>query len=148
MPRSLPTRRRSTHCRSRFTAGRRRKDSMKDRLAQIALPIVGVLAVVALWAYMSTTVPYLPSPLKTWQDSKLYITQPLVKRGEMDQGIALLAYQSLIRVAKGFLLGALIATPLGFLLGLSKAFNRMFDPVIQVLRPISPLAWLWPGLIC
>jgi nitrate/nitrite transport system permease protein len=120
---------------------------MKDRLAQIALPIVGVLAVVALWAYMSTTVPDLPSPLKTWQDSKLYIMQPLVKRGEMDQGIALLAYQSLIRVAKGFLLGALIATPLGFLLGLSKAFNRMFDPVIQVLRPISPLAWLPLGLI-
>ena len=120
---------------------------MKDRVAQIALPIVGVLAVVALWAYMSTTVQDLPSPLKTWQDSKVYIMQPLVKRGEMDQGIALLAYQSLIRVAKGFLLGALIATPLGFLLGLSKAFNRMFDPVIQVLRPISPLAWLPLGLI-
>jgi nitrate/nitrite transport system permease protein len=96
---------------------------------------------------MSTTVPDLPSPLKTWHDSKVYITQPLVKRGEMDQGIVLLAYQSLIRVAKGFLLGALIATPLGFLLGLSKAFNRMFDPVIQVLRPISPLAWLPLGLI-
>ena len=120
---------------------------MKDRLAQIALPIVGILAVVALWAYMSTTVPDLPSPMKTWQDSKVYIMQPLVKRGEMDQGILLLAYQSLFRVAKGFLLGALIATPLGFLLGLSKAFNRMFDPVIQVLRPISPLAWLPLGLI-
>lgn len=96
---------------------------------------------------MSTTVKDLPSPVKTWQDSKIYIMEPLVKRGEMDQGIALLAYQSLIRVAKGFLLGALIATPLGFLLGLSKAFNRMFDPVIQVLRPISPLAWLPLGLI-
>jgi nitrate/nitrite transport system permease protein len=120
---------------------------MKDRLAQIALPIVGILAVVALWGFMSTTVTDLPSPLKTWQDSKLYVMEPLVKRGEMDQGIALLAYQSLIRVAKGFLLGALIATPLGFLLGLSKAFNRMFDPVIQVLRPISPLAWLPLGLI-
>jgi nitrate/nitrite transport system permease protein len=109
--------------------------------------MIGILAVVALWAFMSTKVPDLPSPIKTWQDSKVYIMQPLVKRGEMDQGIALLAYQSLIRVAKGFLLGALIATPLGFLLGLSKAFNRMFDPVIQVLRPISPLAWLPLGLI-
>jgi len=120
---------------------------MKDRFAQIALPIIGILAVVALWGFMSTTVKDLPSPVKTWQDSKIYIMEPLVKRGEMDQGIALLAYQSLIRVAKGFLLGALIATPLGFLLGLSKAFNRMFDPVIQVLRPISPLAWLPLGLI-
>jgi len=116
-------------------------------LAKIGLPIVGILAVIALWGFMSTRVPDLPSPVKTWQDSKLYILEPLVKRGEMDQGIGLLAYQSLIRVAKGFLLGALIATPLGFLLGLSKAFNRMFDPVIQVLRPISPLAWLPLGLI-
>jgi len=120
---------------------------MNDRLARIALPIVGILAVVALWAFMSTRVPDLPSPMKTWQESKLFIMEPLVKRGEMDQGIGLLAYQSLIRVAKGFLLGALIATPLGFLLGLSKAFNRMFDPVIQVLRPISPLAWLPLGLV-
>jgi nitrate/nitrite transport system permease protein len=120
---------------------------MKDRLARVVLPVVGILAVVALWAFMSTTVPDLPSPLKTWQDSRVYIMEPLVKRGEMDQGIGLLAYQSLIRVAKGFLLGALIATPLGFLLGLSKTFNRMFDPVIQVLRPISPLAWLPLGLI-
>ncbi len=120
---------------------------MKDRLTRIALPILGILAVMGLWGFMSTTVPDLPSPMKTWQDSKVYIMQPLVKRGEMDQGIGLLAFQSLIRVAKGFLLGALIATPLGFLLGLSKAFNRMFDPVIQVLRPISPLAWLPLGLI-
>src|SRR5437762_14277204 len=65
----------------------------------------------------------------------------------MDQGIGLLAFYSLIRVAKGFLLGILIGTPLGFMLGLSKTFNRMFDPVIQVLRPISPLAWLPLGLI-
>jgi len=120
---------------------------MRNRLTQIALPILGILAVLALWGFMSEKVPDLPSPIKTWQDSKVYIMEPLVKRGEMDQGIGLLAFQSLIRVAKGFLLGALIATPLGFLLGLSKAFNRMFDPVIQVLRPISPLAWLPLGLI-
>jgi len=120
---------------------------MKDRMARLFLPLIGILAVVGLWAAMSAYIPDLPSPLKTWQDSKLYIQQPLVKRGEMDQGILLLAYQSLVRVAKGFLLGALIATPLGFILGLSKTFNRMFDPVIQVLRPISPLAWLPLGLI-
>jgi nitrate/nitrite transport system permease protein len=116
-------------------------------MARLFLPLIGILAVLGLWAMMSTRIPDLPSPLKTWQDSKLYIQQPLVKRGEMDQGILLLAYQSLFRVAKGFLLGALIATPLGFILGLSKTFNRMFDPVIQVLRPISPLAWLPLGLI-
>ena len=89
----------------------------------------------------------LPSPLRTWEESKLYILEPFAKRGEMDQGIGLLAYYSLVRVAKGFLLGIAIATPLGFLLGVSPTLTRMFDPVMQVLRPISPLAWLPLGLI-
>jgi nitrate/nitrite transport system permease protein len=50
-------------------------------------------------------------------------------------------------VARGFLLGIAIATPLGFLLGVSRSLTRMFDPIMQVLRPISPLAWLPLGLI-
>ena len=73
--------------------------------------------------------------------------EPWAKRGEMDQGIARLAYYSLLRVARGFLLGIAIGTPLGFLLGMSMTAHRMFDPVIQVLRPISPLAWLPLGLV-
>jgi len=100
-----------------------------------------------VWAVLSANVQDLPSPMKTWQESKIYILSPFEKRGEMDQGIVRLASYSLFRVAKGFLLGIVIATPLGFILGLSKTFNRMFDPVIQVLRPISPLAWLPLGLI-
>jgi nitrate/nitrite transport system permease protein len=89
----------------------------------------------------------LPSPAQTWEDSKIYILQPWEKRGEMDQGVLRLALYSLWRVAKGFTLGLLIGTPLGFALGLSPTFTRMFDPVIQVLRPISPLAWLPLGLV-
>ena len=89
----------------------------------------------------------LPSPLKTWEESKLYLLEPWAKRGEMDQGMGRLAYYSLVRVAHGFSLGILIGTPLGFLLGVSSTMHRMFDPVIQVLRPISPLAWLPLGLV-
>src|SRR5207302_5124119 len=63
------------------------------------------------------------------------------------QGIGLLAYYSLMRVARGFLLGIAIGAPLGFLLGISKTCQRMLDPVIQILRPISPLAWLPLGLV-
>jgi nitrate/nitrite transport system permease protein len=118
------------------------------QLSRIVFPFVGVAAVIALWALLSATVARdLPSPARTWEESKLYILKPLEKRGEMDQGILRLAGYSLLRVAKGFLLGALVATPLGFLLGLSQTFHRMMDPVIQVLRPISPLAWLPLGLV-
>ena len=117
------------------------------RLLHVALPLIGVgLALVGWWA-ASTKVPDLPSPVRTWEESRLYIVEPLAKRGEMDQGIGRLAFYSLVRVGQGFLLGALIGTPLGFLLGLSQVLKRMFDPLIQVLRPISPLAWLPLGLV-
>lgn len=114
----------------------------------LILPLVGVLLVGCIWWAASRWISSdLPSPRQTWQESKIYIFQPFEKRGEMDQGIGLLAYYSLLRVSKGFLLGIAMATPLGFLLGLSKTFHRILDPVIQVLRPISPLAWLPIGLI-
>jgi nitrate/nitrite transport system permease protein len=100
-----------------------------------------------IWLVASQAVHDLPSPSQTWQDSKLYLLQPFDKRGEMDQGIVRLAYYSLVRVSKGFLLGIAIATPLGLLLGVSNTLHRMFDPVIQILRPISPLAWLPLGLV-
>jgi nitrate/nitrite transport system permease protein len=65
----------------------------------------------------------------------------------MNQGIGRLAFYSLVRVAKGYALALLIGTPVGFLLGLSRAFHQSFDPIIQFLRPISPLAWLPLGLV-
>jgi nitrate/nitrite transport system permease protein len=119
-----------------------------QQLKNALLPFVGVACVVALWSLLSVTVaPDLPSPLQSWNESKRYILEPFFKEGEMNQGIGRLAYFSLIRVAQGYLLAILIGTPLGFLLGLSRNFTKTFDPLIQILRPISPLAWLPLGLI-
>jgi nitrate/nitrite transport system permease protein len=120
---------------------------MLKRITHAALPLCGLVLALAGWYAASRIVPDLPSPVRTWEESRVYIMEPLAKRGEMDQGIGLLAYYSLMRVAQGFLLGIAIATPLGFLLGVSKTLTRMFDPIMQVLRPISPLAWLPLGLI-
>ena len=126
----------------------RGKNDMKKVFESFALSMVGVVLVVGLWAVISGTVSKdLPSPAKTWKESKLYIIDPWEKRGEMDQGILRMAAYSLIRVAKGFLLAILIGTPLGFWLGLSKFFTKAFDPIIQILRPVSPLAWLPLGLV-
>jgi nitrate/nitrite transport system permease protein len=117
-------------------------------IGSVALPMLGAGLVVGFWALLSVTVaPDLPSPWRTWQESKDYIVRPFFKDGEMNQGIGRFALLSLLRVARGFLLAIAIGTPLGFMLGLSKTFQRLFDPVIQVLRPISPLAWLPLGLI-
>jgi len=121
---------------------------MKILVKNFLLSLVGIALLLGLWTFLSGNVAKdLPSPFKTWQDSKLYVLQPWDKRGEMDQGIGRMTFYSLVRVAKGFSLAILIGTPLGFLLGGSPLLARMFDPVMQVLRPISPLAWLPLGLI-
>ena len=121
---------------------------MKTYAKNFLLSLVGMTLLLGLWTFLSGNVAKdLPSPVKTWQESKLYIVQPWDKRGEMDQGIGRMTFYSLVRVAKGFSLAILIGTPLGFLLGGSPLLARMFDPVMQVLRPISPLAWLPLGLI-
>jgi len=117
------------------------------KVGNFLLPLVGIGLAGLAWWTASLYVTDLPSPARTWEDSKIYLLEPWAKRGEMDQGMARLAYYSLIRVAQGFFLGILIGTPLGFLLGVSSIAHRMFDPVIQVLRPISPLAWLPLGMV-
>ena len=123
-------------------------------LHNVLLPLVGITAALLLWAAASslttnpaTGISDLPSPLKTWEGSKLYILEPFAKRGELDRRVGSFLLLSLGLVIKGYAIALLVGTPLGFLLGTSKTFARMFDPIIQVLRPVSPLAWLPLGYL-
>jgi nitrate/nitrite transport system permease protein len=118
-----------------------------SRVTNLLLPLVGIGMALLIWWGASLRIQDLPSPVRTWEESKVYILQPFDKRGETDQGIVRLAYYSLMRVAQGFLVGIAIATPLGFLFGLSPTLSRMFEPLMQIMRPISPLAWLPLGLV-
>src|SRR5678815_2359927 len=114
----------------------------------IVLPLIGATLMLGLWALVSGTVSKeLPSPARAWRESRLYIQEPLAYRGELDQGILRFTALSLVLVAKGYTLALLIGTPLGFMLGASKLFSRTFDPIFQILRPVSPLAWLPLGLV-
>ena len=122
--------------------------NLAQKLAAVLVPLIGVGAVLLAWSLSSRTwSKSLPSPSRTWEMSRPYVAQPLEKRGEMDQGVLRFAWYSLVLVAKGYALALAVGTPLGFLLGLSPFFNRSFDPIIQVLRPVSPLAWLPLGLV-
>ncbi|MES2697050.1 MAG: nitrate ABC transporter permease [Verrucomicrobiota bacterium] len=118
------------------------------KLDWLILPLFGLLMVLGVWWLCSATwAKELPSPWKTWDASKDYILKPFEKRGEMDQGILRFTWYSLVLVAQGYALALIIGTPIGFFLGLSKVFTKTFDPLIQILRPVSPLAWLPLGLV-
>ena len=122
--------------------------NLAQKLAAVLVPLIGVGAVLLAWSLSSRTwSKSLPSPSRTWEMSRPYVAQPLEKRGEMDQGVLRFAWYSLVLVAKGYSIALLVGTPLGFFLGLSPLFTRCFDPIIQILRPVSPLAWLPLGLV-
>ena len=110
--------------------------------------VAGLALCLGFWSLLSATVAKeLPTPGATWTVAKPYILEPLAKRGEQDQGILRLVGYSLTLVAKGYAIALVVGTPIGFLLGLSKGFARIFDPIVQVLRPVSPLAWLPLGMV-
>lgn len=118
------------------------------RLDWLLLPMVGAVSMVGLWGLASATVAKeLPSPVRAWQESRLYVLEPFAYRGELDQGILRFTWLSLVLVAQGYAIALLVGTPLGFLLGISTLFSKTFDPIFQVLRPVSPLAWLPLGLV-
>ena len=83
-----------------------------------------------------------PTPLQMGQTFVKQLSDPFYDRGPNDKGIAIQLAHSLGRVGLGFLLACLLAIPLGFVIGMSPLLRRAFDPFIQVLKPISPLAWM------
>ena len=96
--------------------------NLKKSITSILLSFVGLALVVGLWSAISSNVaPDLPSPIRTWEESRIYIMQPWEKRGEMDQGIGRMTAYSLLRVAKGFALALLIEALTGGLTGFGRA---------------------------
>ncbi len=83
-----------------------------------------------------------PGPLQVWDSARQLFAHPFLARGPNRSGILLQLGFSLLRVLAGFLLAALVALPLGFVIGLSPMWRQALGPFIQILRPISPLAWM------
>jgi nitrate/nitrite transport system permease protein len=84
----------------------------------------------------------LPTPAQMGETVKKHLSDPFYDKGPNDKGVGIQLAYSLARVGGGFLLAAMVAIPLGFLIGMSPLFYRALDPFIQVLKPISPLAWM------
>ncbi len=83
-----------------------------------------------------------PTPAQMGATVWSHLSNPFYDNGPNDKGIAIQLAHSLGRVALGFLLACGVAIPLGFAIGMSPLLHRALDPFIQVLKPISPLAWM------
>ena len=110
-------------------------------------PVFGILLLLAVWTLISHQSPNLPGPLKTWHSAVELFSDPFYDHGPNDKGIGWNILASLQRVALGFGLAALIGIPLGFIIGRFEFISRMASPIISLLRPVSPLAWLPIGLL-
>ncbi len=111
-------------------------------------PILGLAVLVLVWqAIASTSNSGIPKPAETWAQAVEVFSDPFYSNGPNDQGIGWNILSSLKRVAIGFGLAALVGIPAGFAIGRSVFLSRMFNPLISLLRPVSPLAWLPIGLL-
>lgn len=111
-------------------------------------PLAGFGLLLLVWelvAMKSTT--GFPTPLATWQQAVTVFSDPFYSKGPNDQGVGWNVLSSLQRVALGFGLAALVGIPAGFAIGRFEFLARMFNPLISLLRPVSPLAWLPIGLL-
>ena len=115
-------------------------------LQAIVPPLLGFSLFVFVWAAIAHHTDGFPGPLKTWHSLLGVFAHPFADNGPNDQGIGWNILHSLARVGMGFGLAALIGIPLGFLLGRFVFLHRMMSPIISLLRPVSPLAWLPIGL--
>ncbi len=84
----------------------------------------------------------MPGPLQVGATLWKHLTNPFYDNGPNDKGLGIQLAYSVGRVALGYLLAVIVAIPLGFLIGMSQLMSRALDPFIQVLKPISPLAWM------
>ena len=114
--------------------------------ARVAAPLLGLVVFLIIWAAIAQ-MGTIPGPAKTWEAAKVVFSDPFYKNGPNDQGIAWKIGGSLSRVGIGFGLAALVGIPLGFMIGRFLFLRNMFEPVISLLRPVSPLAWLPIGLL-
>jgi nitrate/nitrite transport system permease protein len=110
-------------------------------------PMFGIGLLLVIWSIIAHYSPNLPGPVPTWHSAVELFSHPFYDNGPNDKGIGWNIVASLERVGLGFGLAALVGIPMGFILGRFEFMSRMAAPIIGLLRPVSPLAWLPIGLL-
>ena len=114
---------------------------LRGVLRTAGLAAVGFGVLIAIWAAVAAWKPQIPTPAATFTEMKHLLEDPFRDGLGNDKGILIQLRGSLGRVFKGFGIAALIGVPLGLLIGANRYAWQAANPVIQLLRPVSPLAW-------
>ena len=110
-------------------------------------PLIGIALLIGVWGLLTIKSSTFPTPGATFDAAVVLFSDPFYSKGPNDQGIGWNILFSLERVAFGFGLAALVGIPMGFMIGRFGFLNRMVSPLVSLLRPVSPLAWLPIGLL-
>ena len=122
--------------------------SFFEAMKGLGYTLLGFIMLTGVWYLMSkVTEGGLPTPVATFQVFWELVKDPFYDYGPNDKGIGLQLASSLGRVAAGFLLGSLFAIPVGVLMGANAFCKKVFYPIVQILKPVSPLAWFPIGLV-
>ena len=124
-----------------------RRRIRRERALSVLAPILGLVILLIIWEAISKTGQTIPGPMATGKAAVTVLSNPFYDNGPNDKGIGYKVVNSLGRVGVGFGLAALLGIPIGFAIGRFKFLNQMVAPIISLLRPVSPLAWLPIGLL-
>ena len=119
----------------------------RELAAKVLPPVFGIAFLIGIWALLTMKSTTFPTPAATFTEAVKVFSDPFYSKGPNDQGIGWNILFSLERVAVGFGLAALVGIPMGFAIGRFEVLNRALSPLISMLRPVSPLAWLPIGLL-
>jgi nitrate/nitrite transport system permease protein len=123
------------------------KEKLRSFFAVVLPPVMGLALLGVIWEIVALKSEGFPSPAATFEAAVKVFSDPFYSNGPNDQGIGWNILASLQRVAFGFGAAAAVGIPLGFLIGRFKFLSNMFNPLISILKPVSPLAWLPIGLL-
>lgn len=132
---------------SDFTLLREWKQRMLSGASALAYSMTGFSILLGIWAIIAAVTTDFPGPRPTLKVLYEMLLDPFYVYGPNDMGIGLQLWSSLVRVFAGFSLATLVAVPLGMLMGANVVCRRIFYPIVQVLKPVSPLAWFPIGLV-
>lgn len=114
---------------------------LRSVATSVAWGVVGAAAFIGLWALAAGSNEKLPTPGNTFTVLKEMLSDPFYDNGPDDKGVGVLVWLTLSRVFKGWAFATVVGVPLGLFIGSSKRAWQAINPIVQLLRPVSPLAW-------